>query len=103
VKSNPDDTSLEASSHNPEAFASQMGSGTVPGELNLIVNGVHMSDAMEKPPVTISIMTPNDVINPEASIHYLTDDESGDVKAYLSTEGYKVATTPEELLALLKA
>lgn len=106
IKSNPDDTSLEASSHNPDSMIAAAATGKVPAEMNLIVNGVHIADSVNEnahlhTPV-VSIMTPNDVLNPDASIHYLTGDETGEVKAYLSTEGYKVASTPQELIALLK-
>lgn len=105
VKSNPDDTSLEGSTHSPEAVAAAMAGGFIPGEVNLIVNGVHVGDsvATPEPKEVVSIMTPNDVLNPEASIHYVTDDPTGETKAYLSTEGYRVASTPQELIALLKA
>lgn len=98
--------SLESSGHDPELLAAMVASGQVPKETNLVVNGVHLAESVaEKPTVkTVTIMTPNDVVNPEADVLYLTgDDEDGSAKSYLSTEGYKVASTTDELIALLRS
>jgi hypothetical protein len=97
--------SLESSGHDPIAFAAATSNGQVPAEMNMVVNGVHLADSTTAPAPTktVTIMTPNDVIDPEADVLYLTGDEDGEVKAYLSNEGYKVATTTDELIAILRA
>lgn len=97
--------SLESSGHDPQALATATENGQVPSELNMVVNGVHLADSVTPQATrTVSIMTPNDVVDPEADVLYLTgDDEYGSTKDYLCTEGYKVATTTDELLALLRA
>lgn len=96
--------SLESSGHDPEMLAAMTAAGQLPKESNLVVNGVHLAESVEPPVRTVVIMTPNDVVDPTADILYLTeDDEFGTAKDYLSTEGYQVATTTDELLAILKA
>jgi rRNA-processing protein FCF1 len=48
-------------------------------------------------------MTPNDVVNPEADVLYLTGDDADEsVREYLCTEGYQVATTTDQLLEILR-
>lgn len=97
--------SLESSGHDPVALAAMVASGQVPKETNLVVNGVHLAESVDPATTTqtVTIMTPNDVIDPEADVLFLTgDDEYGSAKEYLSTEGYKVATTTDELLVLLR-
>lgn len=97
--------SLESSGHDPIALQNAVGNGQLPAEQNLVVNGVHLADSVTQAPTqTVSIMTPNDVVDPEADVLYLAeDDEFGSTKEYLSTEGYKVATNTDELLVLLRA
>lgn len=96
--------SLEAQYHDPDNHDKLNGPGAVQGEQNMIVNGVFIPDIMaqaEEP--VVSIMTPNDVVNPRATILYVIDDDQHhSTQDYLSMEGYKVASTPEQLLALLK-
>ncbi|MNQ42889.1 hypothetical protein D3C85_566000 [compost metagenome] len=96
--------SLESSGHDPLVLAAMVSNGQLPKESNLVVNGVHLAESVTAPTKTVSIMTPNDVIDPEADVLYLAeDDEYGSTKEYLSTEGYKVATTTDELLVLLRS
>jgi len=100
--------SLESSGHDPVALAALTSAGQVPSESNLVVNGVHVADSFDPAAAatattTVTIMTPNDVVDPEADILYLHgDDEFNTCKDYLSTEGYKVATSTSELLTLLR-
>lgn len=106
-KSNPKDTSLESSSHDPNTMAASMAMGKLSGELNLVVNGVHMADsvndAAEQHAPVVAIMTPNDVVPPRTQIILLQGEDENDMsKAYLSTEGYKVVTNVEELIAYIK-
>lgn len=104
-KSNPDDTSLESSTHSPDAmFAAGQTSGSSSNGMNLIVNGVHIADGT--PPQAlpvVAIMTPNDVVPPRTEIILLQGEDENDMsKAYLSTEGYKVVSSVEELIAYIK-
>jgi hypothetical protein len=97
--------SLESSGHDPIALAALVANGQVPKETNLVVNGVHLAESVTPTTTqTVAIMTPNDVVNQDADVLFLTDDdEYGSAKEYLSTEGYKVATTTDELLVLLRS
>ena len=97
--------SLESSGHDPLLLENAVNNGQLPAEQNLVVNGVHLADSITSTSTkTVSIMTPNDVVDPEADVLYLAeDDEFGSTKEYLSTEGYKVATNTDELLVLLRA
>lgn len=107
IKSNPADTSLESSSHDPNTMAAQTALGKIPGEVNLLVNGVHIADSVNNnadahAPV-VAIMTPNDVIPPRTEVILLTGEDENDMsKHYLSTEGYKVVTSVDELIAYVK-
>lgn len=99
--------SLESSGHDPVALAAMVSQGQVPKETNLVVNGVHLAESIDPNATqtqTVTIMTPNDVVDAEADVLFLTgDDEYGSAKEYLSTEGYKVATTTDELITLLRS
>lgn len=104
-KSNPDDTSLEASTHSPEAmFTAGQTSGSSSNGMNLIVNGVHVADgAPAQAAPVVAIMTPNDVVPPRTEIILLQGEDENDMsKEYLSTEGYKVVSSVEELIAYVK-
>lgn len=107
IKSNPSDTSLEASSHDPNTIAAQTALGQLPTEMNLLVNGVHVAEAVNQnnhlhAPV-VAIMTPNDVVPPRAEVILLQGEDENDMaKSYLSTEGYKVVSSVDELIAWIK-
>lgn len=101
-----EEPSTEASGHDPATVYKLQEDRKLTNEQNLVINGVFIPDLIQDEHATkkIAIMTPNDVIDPTADVIFLTeDDEHSQTRDYLSTEGYKVATTVEELIAILKS